>query len=819
MSIFPACEALTRDVRFALRLMRRSPAFTATAVLTLALAIAINTAVFSVVDAVLLKPLPYPQPSKLALVTTTRRAAGAVETDHGQTGATWLAMHDRAATVDAAVYSTWPTGVNLTGSGQASYVQQQRVGAGFFTVLGVAPMIGREFTPDEDRPGGSPAAILSHALWRAMFNSDPAVINRTVMLRGEAATIVGVMPPQFRTGAEADVWTPIRPSTTGEGEGENYHILVRLRPGVEWAQADAEIRQIGSAVARARQLPAGASMTFWLDPLQRGMTADLRSPLLLLSAAVGIALLIACVNLAGLLLARAAARSREIATRLALGSGRGAMIRQLVIESLVLAAIGWIAGVGLGAATLESLKALAAGAFDIWQPVALDARAVLAAAVLAFAASLLFGLAPAFHATRVNVHGALVEGGSRSVAGGGRSWMRRLLIVAQVSLGVVLLVGAGLLMRTFVHLRQLDPGFDPSGVITASVSLQDARYRTADQVTRLVAQTLARVTQAPGVTSAAVSLGLPYERLLNLGFRHLDGPEAASPQGRMTSATYAAGDLFGTLRIPLYAGRTFDARDRMDSAGVAIVNDTFARQYLGGARNAIGRRIAFAGREREIVGVVGDVQVRPGWGDNGPIAAMPLAYVPLAQANDGFLRLVHGWFSPAFIIRTEATADAVATLRRAIDATDPLLPFARVRDIRQVQDASLAQQRFLMVILAGLGLAAVLLAAVGIHGLIATTVFERSREMGIRVALGATMSQAMRTLALPGIVLALTGTAIGLGASLAFVRLLQHYVWGVSTTDPVTFATVIATLLAVATIASVVPALKILRMDPATILR
>jgi predicted permease len=819
MSVVHICEALGRDVRFALRLMRRSPAFTVTAALTLALAIGINTAVFSVVDAVLLKPLPYPEPSKLALVTTTRRAGGAVETDHGQTGATWVAIHDRVATVDAAVYSTWPTGVNITGSGKASYVQQQRIGAGFFKVLGVAPLIGRDFSADEDRPGGPPAAILSHALWRAMFNSDPGVINRALMLRGEAVTIVGVMPPGFRTDAEADLWTPIRPSTTGEGEGENYLILVRLRAGVEWARAEAEIRQIGADVARARQLPAGASMTLWLDPLQRGMTADLRSPLLLLSAAVGIALLIACVNLAGLLLARAAARSREIATRLALGSGRAAMIRQLVIESFVLAAIGWIAGVGLGAAALESLKALAANAFNIWQPVALDARAVIAAAVLAFGASLLFGLAPAFHATRVNVHAALVEGGSRSVAGGGRSWVRRLLIVGQVSLGVVLLVGAGLLLRTFVHLRQLDPGFDPSGLITASVSLQDARYRTADRVTQLVEQTLTRVTQAPGISSAAVSLGLPYERLLNLGFRHLDGPEAASPQGRMTSATYAAGDLFGTLRIPLYAGRTFDARDRMDSAGVVIVNETFARQYLGGLGSAIGRRIAFAGRERDIVGVVGDVQVRPGWGDNGPIAAMPLAYIPLAQANDGFLRLVHGWFSPAFIIRTQGTADAVATLRRAIDATDPLLPFARVRDIPQVQEASLAQQRFLTVILAGLALAAVLLAAVGIHGLIATTVFERSREMGIRVALGATMSQAMRSLALPGIVLALTGTAIGIAASLAFVRLLQHYVWGVSTTDPVTFGIVIATLLAVATIASVVPALKILRMDPATILR
>jgi predicted permease len=686
-------------------------------------------------------------------------------------------------------------------------------------VLGVAPLIGREFTGDEDRAGGPPAVMLSHALWRTMFDGDPTVIGRTLMIRGEAATIAGVMPPGFRSGAAADVWTPIRPSTTGEGEGENYLILVRVRPGIEWARADAEIRQIGADVARARPLPAGVSLTFGLDPLQTGMTADLRGPLLMLWAAVGLALLIACVNLAGLLLARASARSREIATRIALGSGRGAMVRQLVVESVLLAAIGWIAGVALGAAILQELKALAADALDIWQPVALDGRAVAAAGLLALSASSVFGIAPAFHATRIDVHAALVEGGTRSVARGGRSWARRLLIVTQVALGVVLLVGAGLLVRTFLHLRHLDPGFDASGVVTASVSLQDARYRTAERVRRLADETLVRLAQTPGVTGAAVSLGLPYERLLNLGFRHLDGTEAAAPRGRMTSAAYVAGDFFATLRIPVRAGRAFDRRDRADSPPVAIVNDTFARQYLGGAAGAIGRRIAFAGSEREIVGVVGDVQVRPGWGDSGPIATMPLAYIPLEQASDGFLRLVHGWFAPAFIVRTEGKTDAVAVLRRAIDATDPLLPFARVRDMSQVRDASLARQRFLMVLLAGLAFAAVLLAAVGIHGLIATTVLERSREMGIRVALGATLSQAMRSLALPGILLTLAGTAIGLAASLAFARLLAHYVWGVSTTDPVTFAAVGAILLVVASVASFVPALRILRIDPATILR
>jgi len=812
-------EDLSRDVRFALRLLRRSPAFTITAGLTLALAIAINTAVFSVVDAVLLKPLPYPEPSKLGLVATTWRAEGAVNTDRGQTGATWIAIRDRASTVDAAVYSTWPSGVNITGAGRASYVQQQRVGAGFFKVLGVAPLVGREFTSDEDRAGGPPAVMLSHALWRTMFNADPSVVGRTLMLRGEAATITGVMPTGFRSGAEADVWTPIRPSTTGEGEGENYLILVRVRPGVEWAGADAEIRQIGADIARTRQLPAGASLTFGLDPLQRGMTADLRGPLLMLWAAVGIALLIGCVNLAGLLLARASARAREIATRIALGSGRGAMVRQLVVESVVLAGIGWIVGVMLGAATLQELKALAADALDIWQPIALDGRAVAVAGLLALGASLLFGIAPAMHATRVDVHAALVDGGTRSIATGGQSWTRRFLIVTQVALGVVLLVGAGLLVRTFVHLRHLDPGFDASGVVTASVSLQDARYRTGDRVRRLADDTLTRLSQTPGVTGTAISLGLPYERLLNLGFRHLDGPEAAASRGHMTSATYVGGDFFETLRIPVRAGRTFDRRDRLDSPPVAIVNETFARQYLGGPSGATGRRIAFAGGEREIVGVVGNVQVRPGWGDSVPIAAMPLAYIPLEQANDGFLRLVHGWFSPTFIVRAEGAVDAVAVLRRAVDATDPLLPFARVRNMSQVRDASLARQRFLMVLLTGLALAAVLLAAVGIHGLIATTVLERSREMGIRVALGATLMQAMRSLALPGIILTLVGTLIGLAASVVFVRLLTHYVWGVSTTDPATFAGVAAILLAVASIASLIPAMRILRLDPATILR
>jgi predicted permease len=818
MSTGTLIETTARDLRFAVRLLRKSRAFTLTAVLTLALAIAVNTAIFSVVDAVLLKPLPYPEPGRLAMVTTTVRTGGAVREDTAQNGATWLMIRDRAMTIEPAVYSTWPAGVNIVAAGRASYVQQQRVGAGFFRVLGVAPAIGREFSADEDRPGGPAAALLSNRLWHAMFHGDPAVVGTTLVVRGEAATIVGIMPADFQSGTEADLWTTLRPSTTGEGEGENYAILARLRIGIDWAQADAEMRHIGADLARQREPAQGSSIAFSLQPLQRGMTAPLRSPLLMLWGAVGIALLIACVNLAGLLLARASARSREIATRMALGSGRRAVIRQLVVESVVLAAAGWIAGIALGAIALGALKALAADAFEIWQPVSLDARAAAAAAALSFGASVLFGIAPAFHATRIDLHAALVDAGGRAVAGRAASWPRRVLIVVQVALGVVLLIGAGLLVRTFSHLRHLDPGFDGRGVVTASVSLQDARYRTAARVSQLFDETLSHVSEASGVEAAAVSLGLPYERLLNLGFRHLDGPQAGSTQGRMTSATYIAGDFFGALRVPIRAGRTFDARDRADAPGVVVVNDTFARQYFDAA-SPLGRRIAFAGREREIIGVVGDVQVRPGWGDNGPIAAMPLAYIPLAQATDGFIRLVHGWFSPTFVVRAPTATDSVGAIRRAVDATDPLLPFARVRRMEQVQDASLAQQRFLMVLLAGLAAAAVLLASVGIHGLIATTVVERTREMGIRVALGATMAQAMRSLAVPGVLLAVGGTVIGATAALGFVRLLRHFVWGISLTDPVTFVAVAAILLTVACIASFGPALRILRLDPARALR
>ena len=606
-----------RDARYAFRMMRRTPAFTMAAVLTLAVAIGINTAVFSIADAVLLRPLPYPEPERLALVAG--RIAGAAAQDVAHDGRTWEYVRDRASAIDRAVFSRWPTGVNLladrAGTRVVRHVSQQRVGAGFFAVLGVRPVIGREFEAAEDRPDGPAVTILSAALWRSAFDADPKVIGRAITLRGQTFTVVGVMPDDFRSEDDADLWTPLRASQQGEGGGENYTIVARLRAGVSWPQAIADLDNVGRQLAATRS--AGSrEMTLSLSPLQEGLTADLRQPIVLLWTAVGVVLIVACVNLAGLLLARSSSRRREIATRMALGSDRIGVIRQLVAESVVLAAMGGIAGLAVGYGALQALRALAEHAFKIWQPVTLDWRAVGVAAALSLVASLLFGLGPAVQASKLDVQAGLRDAGTRGVAGVRHHWPRQAIVVLQVALGIVLLVVAGLLLRTFVHLRNLDPGFDPQNVVAASVSLQDARYESAQRVGALFETALRNIALLPGVESAGVSLGLPYQRVLNLGFRHVGQVRRSGEDRGITNAAYIGGDYFRALRIPVRRGRIFDARDTSGSPGVAIVNDAFVKTYFDN-EDAIGRRIAFAGREREIVGIVGSVQVKPGWGDNG----------------------------------------------------------------------------------------------------------------------------------------------------------------------------------------------------------
>ena len=810
-------DEIVRDFRYAVRVLRKSPAFTLTALATLALCIGANTAIFSVVDAVLLRPLPYPHPERLAAVSRFWQEKSASGDNTPQTGRTWEAVRDGATCLDAAAFNYGSNGVNFVAGGHVEYVKQQRVSAAFFRVLGIAPLVGREFSPAEDRPGGPPVTVLSYPLWKRDFAADPSIIGQAVKLRGEPYTIIGVMPEGFQSSEPADLWTPLRPTRDGEGAGSNYHVVARLRPDVTWAQADAQIAAIGVPILREQGTLDAVRLR--LLPFQRGLTEDVRSPLMVLWAAVGLVLLIGCVNIAGLLLARAAGRTRELATRLALGSGRGALIRQLLAESLLLGVCGGAAGAALGWLGVKGLQYLAQDSLNVWQTVELNWRVLAAVASASLLAGLLFGLYPALVASRLEIRAALSEAG-RGVAGARNPWPRRLLVAGEVALGVVLLVGAGLLIRTFAYLEGLNPGFDARNVISAQLSLQDARYATNERVNRLFEQSLARMRELPGVESAAVVLSLPYERALNGGFKRLDGPHADT-NWQIANMFYNTPDFFRVLRIPLLQGRAFAATDSHSAAAVAIVSESFVKMYMKGDE-PIGRHVDLgAGERREIVGVVGDIQQKSGWGeDRGPLAPMPAIYFPATQVDDKGLQLVHTWFSPSWIVRTSGPPEGViAGMQCALQSVDAQLPFAGFHSMEDVRHRALSRERFQASLLGALAALALLLSAVGIYGLIANSVAERTRELGVRLALGATVAQAMRAVALPGVLLAAAGVAAGSVLAGFASRMLRHLVWGVQPGDPMTFAAVSLGLLGVAAAASLLPALRVARLNPATTLR
>lgn len=801
---------VARDLRYAARVLRKSPAFTITAVVTLALCIGANTAIFSVVDSLILRPLPYPEPDRMAAVSTLYHGPGHVDEDFAVTGRT-LEMLRSLGSLDVAAYGGVGSGINLVTGAQAQYVRQLRVTEGFFRVLGVRPAMGRELTSDEDRVGGPAAVILSHAVWMRLFQGDPGAIGRAVNVGGEPCTIVGIMPAWFKSGAQqADVWTPLRPTRTGEGAGQNYDVVARLRPGATWAQADSQVKTIAAEAVREMQLGPGMWIEMKAVPLRLEFTEGIRTPLMVLWAAVIVVLIIGCVNIAGLLLVRGAARTREIGTRMALGSGRAAVIRQLLSETVVLGVIGGCAGMLLGRLGLDALKLLAGKSLDLTS-VTLDARVLFICAGASILTGLLFGIVPALQATRIDIRSALVEGGTRGVAGGRHQWTRRGLVVAEVALGVVLLVVAGLLIRTFAYLNHLDPGFDASNVVTAGVSLQDARYQTAASVNRLFEETLERIRALPGVHSAAVTLTLPYERALRLGVAMPDG------DGRKTcgtSLTYVTPGYFEALRMRLNRGRVFTAADKADSREVALVNERFVRKCLG-TQDALGIHVKASGTVREIVGVTGNVQLNSG-DSEAPVSTGPMVYVPAAQLNDRFVKLVHTWFSPTFVVRTSG---ARAGIENALKAVDPQLPLASFRDMDEVVFRSIADQRFEAVLLSALAGLALLLAAVGIYGLIANSVVERTRELGIRIALGATISQAIRAVAVPGALLAVTGITIGCVLARAASGVVRHLVFGVRPTDPFTFAGAVLCLVTATVIAILIPALRVTRLNPADTLR
>jgi len=706
--------------------------------------------------------------------------------------------------------------VNLVVGDHPEYVRQQRVSAGYFHVLGVAPALGREFTADEDRPGGPAAAVLSHGLWLRLFNRDPSAIGRSITLRGEPHTIVGVMPERFTIGSPVDVWTPVRPCRTCEGGGQNYEIIGRLEPGVTWAQAESEIAAVAQPVMDDLYRTARHPAREHIIPLQRGETERVRQPILILWGAVAAVLLIGCVNVAGLLIARGAERAPEFAMRLALGGGRAAIVRQLLIESVVLALCGGALGIGIGYVGSRAFGSLLGDAFGVTAQLTLDGRILAITAATALATSVAFGLLPAVQSARVNLRETLVASGSGSIAGAARTWPRRAMVVVEVAMGVVLLVGAGLLIRTLDHLLRLQAGFDGTHVMTATLSLDDARYRTAARVNQLFERTLDRMRALPGVESAAVALTLPYERALNVGWAFV----GAERQQRAINMTYVTPHYFETLRIPLLRGRAFAPTDAAPAPAVIIVNHAFVRQYSTDV-NPLGRQIATGDVVRTVVGIAGDIQQKGGLGGGyGPVDAMPAAYIPASQAGDGLVAIVHTWFSPSWFVRTSGARDTVAPdMQRAVQSIDPMLPFAKFRTLDDVRGEAVAAERAQAVLLGAFAALALLLAAVGLYGLVASSVAERRRELAIRMALGATERQAVIAAAAPGLVLAVIGVSIGLVGARAAAAVLQHLVWGVSVRDPLTFAAAASAALLVATIGTLIPALRIVRLNPVRALK
>jgi predicted permease len=803
-------DALRRDLRFAARQFARNPGFTATVVLTLALAIGANTAIFSVVNALLLKSLPYAQPERMG--TIYERVTGPHASDGlaGVDGARWELLRDGVPALVSAVSGSI-SGVNLKAGTHVAYVQDGRVSAHYFDVLALPPIMGRTFSAEEDRPHGPQAAILTYHVWRNL-GADPRLVGQTIQLRSEPYTVVGVLPEGATTPLNADVYTSLQPSREGEGGGTNFEVIGRLRDGSAWQEADAQVNRAWAGVAqRLAAGQPGARVAFHLVPLQEGETDSLRPQVLALMLAAGLILLIACANLAGLTLARILHRAPEVATRLALGASGWQIQRQFWVENLLLALVGGAVAVGAGFLGLRGLLGLLPKHFLPVASVPLDGRVLaftLAASVLT---SVLFGMLPALAARRLDLRSSMA---GRGEARGGSVRLRQALIAGEVALTAVLLAASGLLIRSLIHLETLAPGFNPAGVMVAKASLDDARYHDPAAFTRLLDESTAAMRQIPGVRNAAVGLSLPWERALNDGVTLSDGKEAGRQDG--TDVIYVTPGYFDTLRMPLVAGRAFTDADGARTQHVAVVNQAFARKFYGGT-NPVGRYI---NKDTLIVGEVSDVSVSSGLYASAPLMTEQAMYIPAAQVNPQYLSLVHVWFEPDWVVRTAGPVEGLtAAMQRAMAAADPNLPasgFYRMSDLRA---ATLATQRMTVALLGAMAALALVLSGVGIFALVANLVAQRTREIGIRMALGATMQAAMVEVGRAGVRASALGLALGLILCAGALRVMRSALYGVGVYDGRTFVVVVLTLAAVTLLATALPALRVARINPATTLR
>lgn len=817
---------MLNDFRFAWRQLRKSPGFAAAVVVTLALAIGVNAAVFSMVDGFMLRGLPYPEPQRIAALMTHIEGLGSngqhfSEEDDSFSTSGWRLVSQNVPAVTMAAWEGMENGVNLKASpdagGAARFVHAAAVTAHYFQVLGIHPYLGREFTDDESRPGGAKAVVLSYGLWQTMFHGNRDVLGKAVDLKGTPYTIVGVLPPNAVVPQSAEIWDSLHPGEGGACSGYDCGILLRLKPGATWQQAQTEL----STLHPSSDEYGGRKHWFYAQPLQQYLGGDMKPKVLVLMLAVGFILLIACANLAGLSLVRISRRAQEFATRMALGATRLDVLRQVWAESLLLAIVGAGAGLMLANAILAGLSQLLPASMIPLRGFALDGRVLgftIAATVLT---TLLFGALPALTARSIDLRAAIAEN-SYSVMGGSRR-LRSTLISAEVALAVILVAAAGLLVRTLVHLETLPPGFDSHNVLTATASLDEARYHDQANFLSLLNESIAAMKRIPGVENAAMGLSVPYQRGLNLPVRLMDGKNAGAMVG--VSTAYVTPGYFAVLRMPVLAGRGVRDADTATSEPVTVVNEAFAKKFFGSA-DVVGRHFSLAlGQTKSappmtIVGVVGNVTKEPGIHRNAPLGTEPVFYMPAAQFPGDALAMVHLWFQPSWIVRTTGpVAGLEEAMRQAMADADPNLPISGFHPMDELMDKELEMQRIEVLLLGVLAGLALLLSAVGIYALVSNVVVQRTREIGIRMAFGSSIQRAMVEIGSSGFYAAAAGLVAGVGLSFLVLRVLGSELYGVGVYDPVTLAAAPVLLAVIALAASLLPVLRISKIDPALTLR
>jgi predicted permease len=809
-------DTLWQDVRFGSRMLVRSRAVTIVAVLALALGIGANTAIFSVVNSVLLKPLPYKSSERLVMVWEDATKYGfAHNTPAPANFIDWReqgeAFEDMAALIDQSF--------NLTDVGEPERIEGQRVSASLFPLLGVEPVLGRAFLPEEDRPEGNRVVILSHGLWRRRFGLDENIIGKTLNLNAELFTVVGVMPPAFQfPDPEDELWVPVAFSPDeASNRGSHYlRVVARLKPDVTLGQAQAEMDTIAARLEQ--QYPqSNTSVGAVVVSLQEELVGDIRPALLVLLGAVGFVLLIACANVANLLLARAAARQKETAIRTALGAGRLRLMRQFLTESILLAGLGGAVGLMLAVWGIDLIVRFIPG--NIWQAksVSFNMSVLGFTLLVSLVTGVVFGLAPALQASRTNLNESLKEGGRDSATGARGSRVRKLLVVSEIALALVLLIGAGLMINSFTRLRNVDAGFQPDNLLTMRIILTPSKYPDQTRRAAFFTELLSRVKALPGVQDAGAISWLPLTfKGGSNGFTIEGRPEPPRDQLPISIVRVISPDYFRTMSIPLLKGRAFTEQDTQDSPGVVIINEAMAKHFWPG-EEAIEKRIKMGGFNSEapwlsVVGIAKNVRQY-----ELNTESKPEMYFPYIQAN------VSG--SAAFgmrdlVVRTSTDPLGLAAAARSeVWAVDKDQPVSNIRTMEQIMSTSVSRQRFNMLLLGIFAAVALILAAVGIYGVMSYSVAQRTHELGIRMALGAQSRDVLGLVIGQGMKLTLIGIATGLAAAFALTRLMSSLLYGVSATDPLTFAAISVILTGVALAASFVPARRAIKVDPIVALR